>query len=157
MPFKTIEARRAYDKKRHQTPHRQKWVKQYNKKNKRKIALWKRSWREDNVERMREWRINYYKNNPEKFLINHKNHLKKIGKLFDMDWSEMRYALDAWSLTVKKRDSKKCTWCNSTEKLVAHHIWHKAIFPESALDPDNGITLCHECHKEQHRLDRSFN
>ena len=105
----------------------------------------------------REERAQYSKDNPEVGLKSLKKHLTRIGKLFDLNWKQMKYAIMAWSLTIKKRDGHKCTWCNSTKKLRAHHIWHKAFCPESALDPDNGITLCHECHKEQHRLDKSDN
>ena len=74
--------------------------------------------------------------------------------VYPWKYNEMRYARDAWSKTVRKRDNNKCTWCNSTKTLVSHHIWHKAFCPESALDVDNGITLCHDCHMEQHRLDK---
>ena len=108
------------------------------------------------IEQYRAYGKKYYQDHPEVFLEALKKQFTRIGKLFDLNWKEMKYAIMAWSLTIKKRDGHKCTWCNSTNKLRAHHIWHKAWCPESALDPDNGITLCHECHVEQHRLDRSF-
>ena len=104
----------------------------------------------------REERAQYSKDNPEVGLKSMKKQLTRIGKLFDLSCEQMRYALLAWAETIKKRDDHKCTRCNSTENLRAHHIWHKVFCPESALDIENGITLCHECHMEQHRLDRSF-
>jgi hypothetical protein len=108
------------------------------------------------IEQYRAYGKKRYQDHPEVFLEALKKHLTRIGKPFDLNWKEMKYAIMSWSKTVKKRDNHKCTWCNSTQNLKAHHIWHKAYCPESALDPDNGITLCHDCHKEQHRLDNSF-
>ena len=98
----------------------------------------------------------YRKDNPEVDLRTMKKQLTNLGKILDMDYDSFKYGLISFTRTVRKRDGNKCTWCNSTEKLVAHHIWHKAFCPESALDVDNGITLCHDCHMEQHRLDRSL-
>jgi hypothetical protein len=39
-----------------------------------------------------------------------------------------------------------CEICHKTENLVGHHIQPQKLFPEFALDPDNGIVLCEECH-----------
>ena len=103
-----------------------------------------------------EYMVEYSKLYPEIGLKAKKKELIRLGKLFDLECEVMKYALRSWSKTVRKRDGHKCTWCDSTKKLRAHHIWHKTFCPESALDVDNGITLCHECHMEQHRLDRSL-
>ena len=105
---------------------------------------------QDNKEKLKQ----YYRDHPEVNLKAQKKYMSKIGESFHLKYNEMRYARDAWSKTVRKRDNNKCTWCNSTKTLVSHHIWHKAFCPESALDVDNGITLCHDCHMEQHRLDK---
>ena len=140
-----------------------KYNKQYNinhrDKNKIECKKWYTTHREeaaqyyqDNKEKIKQ----YYKDHPEVNLKAQKKYMSKIGELFNLNYEEIRYARDAWSKTIRKRDGHKCTWCNSTEKLVAHHIFHKVFCPESALDVDNGITLCHECHVEQHRLDSSF-
>ena len=109
---------------------------------------------QDNREERLSQKIKYVKDHPEVNLRAQKKLFKKLGKVFDLECDAMRYAINAWSKTVRKRDNNKCTWCNSTKNLVSHHIWHKAYCPESALDVDNGITLCHDCHMEQHRLDR---
>jgi len=108
----------------------------------------------DNRDRLLAHDKQYHKDHPEVNLRSQKKRLTKLGKTFDMDYEVFRYALMSHAKTVKKRDNNKCTWCNSTNKLRAHHIWHKVFCPESALDPDNGITLCHKCHMEQHRLDK---
>lgn len=51
-----------------------------------------------------------------------------------------------WIKEVKDRDGWKCTKCQSTGKLHAHHIvpWEKD--ENKRFDLDNGITLCGSCH-----------
>jgi len=39
-----------------------------------------------------------------------------------------------------------CEICHSTTSLHCHHILPQKLYPEFALDPDNGIALCSECH-----------
>jgi hypothetical protein len=39
-----------------------------------------------------------------------------------------------------------CEICHKTENLVGHHILPQKLYPEFALDIDNGIVLCEECH-----------
>jgi len=57
-----------------------------------------------------------------------------------------------WSRQVKKKDNKRCVYCGSTNKLHAHHILSKHKHPEWSLFLDNGITLCHDCHWEEHKI-----
>lgn len=92
----------------------------------------------------------YQRNNPEKVLIWKKNSFKKIGKLFNISYSQFQHALTAWSRSVKKRDSYTCVWCYSTKKLEADHIKKKLQFPKIALDINNGRTLCKSCHLKRH-------
>jgi 5-methylcytosine-specific restriction endonuclease McrA len=51
-----------------------------------------------------------------------------------------------WAQLVIKRDGK-CMTCNSTERLEAHHILAKAMYPQFATIITNGITLCKPCHR----------
>jgi len=62
-------------------------------------------------------------------------------------------SLAAWSLQVRERDEHVCQHCSfeGPEGLHAHHILGKAKYPQLALDLDNGITLCEECHQAEHR------
>lgn len=32
--------------------------------------------------------------------------------------------------------------------LEAHHLKEVCNYPEQIFDVDNGVTLCHQCHKE---------
>ena len=140
------EERIAYNK-QYYKDHREEDKKRYEGR-----KAYFKQYRKDNSEKRKQYR----KDNPEVDLRTMKKQLTNLGKILDMDYDSFKYGLISFTRTVRKRDGNKCTWCNSTEKLVAHHIWHKAFCPESALDVDNGITLCHDCHKEQHRLDRSL-
>lgn len=47
---------------------------------------------------------------------------------------------------VLERDNFTCQECGSKEKLECHHLKPQCDYPELALDIDNCITLCHECH-----------
>jgi DNA-binding CsgD family transcriptional regulator len=78
----------------------------------------------------------------------------------------------AWRTAVLTRDFNKCTKCNSTNKLHAHHlITLKALILEYCIinskeinkldysdltndffySLDNGLTLCEDCHKAWHK------
>jgi hypothetical protein len=64
--------------------------------------------------------------------------------------------LTKWSKRVRARD-KRCVICNSKKRLQAHHLDNKAQFPERALDPNNGVTLCYYCHvKKWYAIHRVF-
>ena len=59
---------------------------------------------------------------------------------------------------VLKRDNFTCQMCNNSNKRTwkaVHHIIKWSSSASLRYDPDNGITLCHQCHKgvtgkEQH-------
>lgn len=58
----------------------------------------------------------------------------------------------AWRKTVFERDNYTCKKCYSRGgRLVAHHIKRWADCENSRYDVDNGLTLCKECHKQEHR------
>jgi 5-methylcytosine-specific restriction endonuclease McrA len=59
-----------------------------------------------------------------------------------------------WQRRVYERDLFACQVCGKNHHQIpicAHHkkSYHK--FPELRLDVNNGITLCEDCHKNQHR------
>src|SRR5205823_11567049 len=51
------------------------------------------------------------------------------------------------------RDGKQCVLCGSTDELQAHHETYREKFRDSL--PDDLVTLCRECHEEQHGLSKS--
>lgn len=54
-----------------------------------------------------------------------------------------------WRQAVLFRDGYKCTRCGAETNLEVHHIYPVKLFPEMAIDIENGITLCKKCHYEE--------
>lgn len=60
-----------------------------------------------------------------------------------------------WTLKIFKRDNFTCMNCNKVgDRLNAHHIKSWAKYPKLRFNIDNGITLCVECHKKLHSLEK---
>ncbi len=56
-----------------------------------------------------------------------------------------------WRLAVFERDSYTCRDCHkSGGYLHAHHVEKFSDRPDLRLDPQNGVTLCMECHAKRH-------
>jgi len=54
-------------------------------------------------------------------------------------------------LAVLERDNFTCVTCGKIGGyLEVHHIKPKKQYPELALDVDNGVTQCLECHYDLH-------
>ena len=53
-----------------------------------------------------------------------------------------------------KRDNYECQKCKSKGKYhkaeTVHHIKHLRDYPELALDNNNLISLCYDCHNKDH-------
>ena len=57
-----------------------------------------------------------------------------------------------WRERVYERDNWTCQVCGQYGgKLNAHHIKSYAKYPKLRLDVDNGITLCVNCHRNEHK------
>jgi len=76
-----------------------------------------------------------YRKNPNDFLVINNNN----DKLYT------DYELSIWSKEVLKRANYKCEYCG-TDAKHAHHIEPKKLVPGLALDPENGLACCIECH-----------
>jgi hypothetical protein len=61
-----------------------------------------------------------------------------------------------WRKAVMTRDHYKCRWCDETNKslLQAHHLLGWTKWPDLRFELDNGLTLCHSCHKKWHEGDK---
>lgn len=60
---------------------------------------------------------------------------------------------EEWRRFVKERAGYRCERCGAIlqgRRAHAHHKLPTWFMPELALDPDNGICLCTECHKQIH-------
>jgi hypothetical protein len=65
---------------------------------------------------------------------------------------DMRKDLEKWKFKVLVRDDWSCQKCGSKEKSQAHHIRSFKSYVEGRLDPNNGVTLCKDCHDLYHSL-----
>lgn len=61
-----------------------------------------------------------------------------------------KWLLRLWGRFIKTRDEFRCLCCESVERIQAHHIIRKTLYPWGALDLGNGITLCPQCHNRVH-------
>ncbi len=111
--------------------------KNYHRKNKEKRNAQSKQWHLDHPTYRSEWS----KTNP----INRLRIEQRYAKKHSMFYTKM--ALKSWGDFIKYL-FPRCIICASTEKLEAHHVKPRAQFPELALEPDNGVSLCKKCHNE---------
>lgn len=77
------------------------------------------------------------------------SHFWQGGKTKESDLLRTSAEYKAWRLAVFKRDNFTCKNCGQKKRNIeAHHIKERCRYPELIFDVNNGLTLCHECHKE---------
>lgn len=102
---------------------------------------------------------NYYKDwrkaNPEKKLSYDIKALEQLLPYYShlKDSWDIAYALKHWADSVKKRDNHTCQNCGTKHRIHAHHILYPKIsYPTLALDIDNGVSFCRDCHEAYHQI-----
>ena len=85
---------------------------------------------------------------------------KTINQLIKQDLTDVNNIDNSWYTSqeyqewrqyIFELDDNKCVYCGKKATIV-HHILPQKIHPESALDPENGISVCKNCHyKYGHR------
>lgn len=74
--------------------------------------------------------------------------------VMDHDTQEQRKVrpYQQWRRAVLERDAGHCALCGVQEPhLHVHHIRPWAYDPGGRFSVDNGITLCAQCHRREHR------
>lgn len=61
-----------------------------------------------------------------------------------------KWVLRLWSQFIRARDLYRCVCCHSSDRIQAHHVIRKTLYPQGAFDTGNGVTLCYECHRRVH-------
>jgi len=58
-----------------------------------------------------------------------------------------------WRKEVLNRDAHRCRVkdCNESNRVIAHHIFEFAAYPDMRYSVDNGITICRKHHNQKHR------
>ena len=77
----------------------------------------------------------------------------EIGIMDAMELMAAQTPEGAFRYDVKCRDGHRCFDCGTSRDLHVHHIitrneCHATGREDLLLDPDNGITLCADCHRE---------
>ena len=92
---------------------------------------------------------NECKNSCPLFRLNINNHLNSLNNIEQLD----NIGIIIWRKEVLNRQLLElnisinhCEKCNSEENLNVHHEKPQKTHPHLALDPDNGIVLCRDCH-----------
>ena len=69
---------------------------------------------------------------------------------------EDRVRYKTWYQAVYTRDGFRCQVCLATGEVTPHHIktWKK--WPDLRFSPDNGITLCKECHYLTYKREEEY-
>ncbi len=72
------------------------------------------------------------------------------------NWNDPIYK--KWRVDVYKRDKFTCQMpsCGSKGRLNAHHIKRWSDNPILRFNVNNGITLCHKCHKSIHNKEEQY-
>lgn len=150
------------------TPEEKKaYMKEYNKRyrelNKEKLRQQDKERNEARKEYLAEWYKGYYQNNKQMIEARKRewenNNKDKVSagqkrhrlKLNLSNRNITSRSLIAWGVQVKDKMSS-CQYCGREDNLQAHHILSKSKHPEFALLLNNGITLCWDCHVEEHKI-----
>ena len=76
------------------------------------------------------------------------SHFWKGGKTKESKLRKTNAQYKNWRKEVFERDNYTCQRCGKhTNNLEAHHIKEQSRYPELIYCLDNGLTLCHNCHK----------
>ena len=89
------------------------------------------------------------KHNCELHGLNTAKFLNDLNRVTSNIYTNQEY--QTWRTEVLKRQNERddynhCEYCNSEEKLHCHHEKPQKTHPHLALDPDNGVVFCEECH-----------
>ena len=77
-----------------------------------------------------------------------KSHLWKGGITKEKELLRKGVEWKIWREKVFKRDNYTCRKCKKRGKyLEPHHIKSWSKYPELRFEINNGLTLCHNCHK----------
>lgn len=72
--------------------------------------------------------------------------------------NRFRYKSSRWKEIILERDESSCQLCGqSGGRLEVHHIHSWILYPQWRFETENGLTLCHKCHKQTDNYGRYSN
>lgn len=81
------------------------------------------------------------------------SHFWKGGVTSENMATRLSAQYNQWRKEVFARDGYTCQGCGKIGKnLNAHHLWSFADHEDSRFVVDNGVTLCHSCHRKFHSI-----
>jgi len=104
-------------------------------------------------------RVEWFKDEDNRTKISGENHPNWLGGS-SLQYRKRNGTRDArlWIKQALRRDSFRCLLCGDGDNLLhVHHIIPWSIDPDNNFHPDNGITLCQECHTIIHINKSQFN
>lgn len=145
----------------------------YYIKNKLKYKIKSQKKYKANKQKYKEKHANYYKLHSDeiKSIVNiynakHKEHIRQYKKIWNQKYKEQRRLNRKlsksqtwrktnkyynWTKIIYKNANHTCQKCGALGKMNAHHIKPAKDYPELRYDVSNGICLCVECHRKEHR------
>lgn len=75
-----------------------------------------------------------------------------ISKTKDVEEIRNTKEYKTWVKDVKERDGHCCVLCGLDKNIEAHHVESYKYNVDRRLITNNGITLCHWCHKKYHAI-----
>ena len=85
---------------------------------------------------------------------------KKLNAIFKLKYGRKKkknkkkfksISPELWRKRVLMRDDYSCKYCGSRTNLQVHHKKLKSEHPEAACKVKNGLTLCRDCHNNEHQ------
>ena len=81
--------------------------------------------------------------------------LKEIVELIEKDKFYLHHEWKSKRKDILDRDNNECQKCKNVyhtfrRATTVHHIKHLKEHPELAFEDDNLISLCYDCHNEEH-------
>jgi endogenous inhibitor of DNA gyrase (YacG/DUF329 family) len=89
------------------------------------------------------------------FRYSGENHPNWTGRKSELKRLRSLPKYTRWSKAVLERDNYTCQLCNKRGgDLHAHHIKSFLEYPDYRFDVGNGLTLCVQCHRNLHSLNK---
>lgn len=113
------------------------------------VCLFKREYMRENFRLIKKDENTKYKIIYKESVYDYK--IIDISKPFNNQDDRKTKEYKIWRDKVYKRDKYTCQHCGKRGRLNAHHLKSYKEYPELRFTVENGLTLCIDCHREEHK------